>query len=209
MKSVRIEMTGRRYGRLVVLQSVGTNNAGRLMWKCQCDCGNLRAISGKYIRSGRTISCGCFRLESIRKRSITHGMSKSPTYVCWQAMKNRCYNKKQKIYKQYGALGIKVCPAWRDSFVAFLTEVGERPHGMTLDRINPSGNYELGNCRWANPNTQAKNTKGRQAINILNSLVDGTMSLEQVVELWQYKSDGYESYSPAKVFEKGYTKIGE
>ena len=197
MKSVRLELIGQRFGRLVAVSFAGRTKDRKALWLCRCDCGSLARTAGKYLRNGRTRSCGCLHSEQLRTRSVTHGMSNSSTYQCWQAMKNRCYNQKQKSYPRYGGIGIKVCPAWRDSFTAFLTEVGERQPGTTLDRKNPFGNYELGNARWATPSEQNRNTRGRFAIGLLNRLASGSLTVDQVLAAW----------SPAEAFESGYTRI--
>lgn len=84
--------------------------------------------------------------------------SKTPEYQAWTSMKNRCYNPKYDYYYRYGGRGIKVCDRWLKSFDNFLEDMGERPEGTSLDRINNDGNYETGNCRWADNNLQKVNT---------------------------------------------------
>lgn len=168
IQSKRIDIAGLKFGRLTVIDASNYRNSdNRVLWNCICDCGANCLVAGRYLRSGLTKSCGCLHQEVVKVISITHGLSKSSTYQSWQAMKNRCYNKKQKSYANYGAIGIKVCPAWRDSFTAFLTEMGERPKGTTLDRKDPFGNYELGNCKWSTPLEQSRNTRGQMAIKML------------------------------------------
>lgn len=88
-----------------------------------------------------------------------HGLTDSPTYRSWATMKNRCLNPNTPRYKDYGGRGIKVCDAWINSFVSFYQDMGERPPGMTLDRINTNGNYEPSNCRWASNQLQARNKR--------------------------------------------------
>lgn len=131
------------------------------MWLCKCDCGREATIAGKYLRNGRTQSCGCLRKEVTRAASITHGKSRSATYAVYRAMLNRCYNEKQMGYARYGAIGVKVCDRWLEGFGNFLIDMGERPPDMSLDRINPFGIYEPSNCRWATRVQQSQNTRKR------------------------------------------------
>lgn len=108
--------------------------------------------------------------EARRKDQTTHGHrgpshrhSPSPTYRTWLSMKTRCFNANYYHFHLYGGRGITVCQEWKDSFEAFLRDMGERPEGKTLDRIDPDGNYEPGNCRWATPKEQAANTRRAKA----------------------------------------------
>lgn len=171
MYSQRIDMTGQRFGRLVVLTVAGYNNDKRVTWNCLCDCGGTVIVSGKYLRSGRTGSCGCLRRERASLLNAKHGMHGTSTWQSWISMRNRCYNKNQKGYADYGAKGVVVCERWRNSFVDFIVDMGKRPEGMTLDRINPFGNYEPSNCRWATPLMQSNNrrrqTKAKSMIRLL------------------------------------------
>jgi hypothetical protein len=97
------------------------------------------------------------------KRGKNHGLSKSPAYCSWQDMKTRCYNPRRDKYLRYGGRGIRVCDRWLH-FVNFLEDMGERPPGHTLDRIDNDGNYEPGNCRWATPTVQSNNNSRNKKI---------------------------------------------
>jgi hypothetical protein len=164
-KSERIDMTNQRFGRLVVT-SFAEKRENHGYWLCQCDCGATKVISGRNLRKGLTASCGCLHRDMIRTFSLTHGLSRSPTYGTWGSMHSRCTNPKQQAYARYGAVGIRVCERWR-TFDNFLFDMGKRPRGMTLDRINPFGDYEPNNCEWATQDKQTKNTRGRLAVAVL------------------------------------------
>ena len=161
-------MAGLRFGRLLVITAADKSQDGHLRWSCRCDCGNHCTVLGKYLRNGRTRSCGCFHREQSAKLNRTHGMSRSLTWQSWAAMLTRCYNPKQQAYKKYGALGVKVCERWRTSFPNFLADMGVRPSkDATLDRISPFGDYEPNNCQWATKSHQAINQRRQLALRLL------------------------------------------
>lgn len=155
-----IDLTNKRFGRLLVLKRVPRNKRGAY-WKCRCDCGNEIITKSRSLITGQTRSCGCLQKEIAGKLGAsfpgTHKMSKSPVYKTWYGMKQRCLNSHDKKYRLYGGRGIRVCPRWRYSFENFFEDMGERPIGLTIDRINPDGNYEPDNCRWATALQQRHN----------------------------------------------------
>lgn len=153
MGAPRTIAIGERYGRLVVVQQ---RNPGERLVRCRCGCGNETAIL--YTQFGKTRSCGCLRIETVIARSTTHGYSGTSIYMTWGDMINRCTNASHPRYADYGGRGVSVCDRWR-RFENFLADMGDRPPGLTLDRIDNDGNYEPSNCRWTDPSTQAKNRR--------------------------------------------------
>lgn len=158
------DLSKRKFGRLQPLGATRHefDKSGRklIVWLCQCDCGKTIETRSCNLLSGDTTSCGCFKNEVIRQRNQTHGKSNTPMYKIWRLMIQRCEQPSASPYAYYGGRGIKVCDRWRNSFEAFLADMGERPSRRhSIDRIDPNGNYEPSNCRWATHFEQMKNTR--------------------------------------------------
>lgn len=151
-----LDLTGNRFGRLVVAGKAATKGKrGEIYWVCTCDCGNERNVRANQLTRGITKSCGCLQREAVTH----HGMTGLPTFKSWESMKQRCLNQNAPDYGNYGKRGIQVCERWVNSFDSFLVDMGVRPAGTTLDRIDPNGNYEPSNCRWATIKTQNNNQR--------------------------------------------------
>ena len=152
-----IDLTSQKFGRLIVVERAGRRN-GRTRWKCKCACGKNVIVDAYCLKSANTQSCGCLHRDLCIARSTKHGMARTPTYRSWWAMRQRCRHKSQSSYPNYGGRGILICERW-DKFSAFLADMGQRPYGHTLDRIDNFGNYEPGNCKWSTRLQQASNTR--------------------------------------------------
>ena len=173
----RLDLVGQRFGRLTVRSHAGTSAHGKSLWLCDCNCGNEATTDARCLVSGKTTSCGCLfsevareRLEKIRQ-TVPHGRLKhghararTPEYAVWKTMKQRCSPTSKGYDRElYYARGIRVCARWQASFEAFISDMGPRPSRRhSIDRIDNTGNYEPGNCRWATASEQRRNQRPRR-----------------------------------------------
>lgn len=185
----KLDLTGQRFGRLVVLEMTGSSLHGKSLCRCVCDCGNKRIVIGSGLRNGRSKSCGCLKIEIIKICKTKHGYTGTPTHISWLGMKQRCYNPNDSNYKYYGRRGIVICDRWlgNNGFENFLEDVGECPKGKSIDRYpNNDGNYEPTNCRWATRKEQSNNQRRKKRfsdndIRLIRSIKIGGSDLAKIL----------------------------
>lgn len=168
------DLTGRKYGRLKVI-SRAENRSGKPAWNCICDCGNKTITPSVRMKNGSTRSCGCLQKEQAAMRVTTHGMSNSSELHIWRGIMQRCNNLNHKQYSDYGGRGITVCKRW-EKFENFYNDMGNKPKGLSIDRIDNDKGYSPENCRWANNSQQnfnkrmpKNNTSGMKGVGITSS----------------------------------------
>lgn len=165
------DLTGQRFGRLVVTGRAGSDNQKRAKWKCCCDCGCVTVVTSSNLLRGITKSCGCMHAEYLLNRNTVHGKLKSRLYGVWKNMKKRCANPATHNYHRYGGRGITVCDEWLHNFQAFYDWAiangydENAPKGQcTIDRIDNDKGYSPDNCRWVDTATQNRNKSNNRKV---------------------------------------------
>ena len=132
-----IDLTGRRFERLIVKRKVGLYVNGSVLWECECDCGKIKNVDSNSLRGGRTRSCGCLRDEVATAFHTKHGQYKTKEYKAWLGIKQRCNNPNEPSFIDYGARGIRMCEEWENSFEEFFKDMGSCP-GLkySIERID-------------------------------------------------------------------------
>lgn len=157
-------LLGRKFGEWEVVNSCPSLK-GHSRWTCVCSCGTICEVLSCNLKNCK--STGCIECVKIKRR--THNMSHSPTYSIWVQMIERCHNEKHRFYKWYGARGITVCPRWYNNFTYFLNDMGEKPEGMSLDRIDNDKGYGKNNCKWSTKSEQQRNRRNSIKIKEINN----------------------------------------
>lgn len=166
MVKTKEDLTGKRFGRLIVLKQIEDyvvpSGRHHPQWLCSCDCGkeNVKVL-GTSLKNGHTRSCGCLREENLKTASTTHGDSYSKLYGVYKSIIDRCYNPNNKRFKDYGGRGITVCDEWKDSYISFKMWAMSSGYkdGLSIDRENNDLGYSPSNCRWATRIVQQNNMR--------------------------------------------------
>lgn len=161
----KLDLTGQVFHRLTVISEAGRSKDKKVIWNCECLCGNSVAVVSSFLRSGDTKSCGCLRKEKlsemVNEKVKTHGLSKHPLFKVWDSMKERCYNPNHKSHKDYGERGITVCDKWRYSFEEFYNDaILGYAKGLQLDRVKNDEGYAPENIRWVTAQQNNMNRRG-------------------------------------------------
>lgn len=159
-----IDLSGQKFGRLTFLSRDTRQGRSVTKWYCRCDCGKVISSQPACIKNGLVVSCGCYQREAILRAVTKHGAAsdgnRTPEYVAWSHMKDRCLNKKSRGYAAYGGRGITICKQWELSFETFLLDMGKRPSRKhSIDRTDNDGPYSPSNCRWATQKQQQRNKR--------------------------------------------------
>jgi len=160
------DLTGQKFGRLTAISHSHSEPKIGAYWNCVCSCGNKKIVPASLLKGKNTKSCGCLKLEASSrtgKGNKKHGKTNSPTYRSWHSMLTRCCNANHAAYTRYAGRGITVCERWM-RFENFLEDMGDRPKGTSLDRIDNGGSYCKDNCRWSKPIIQNNNSRANRLV---------------------------------------------
>lgn len=165
----KIEMTGKQFGRLTVIEEATRHSSGHARWICKCSCGNItNPILGSDLRSGKVLSCGCLHNELLSQKMKKHGMKNTRLYRIWNNMKNRCKQPSVPCYKVYGERGIDVCKEWEADFLTFYNWAMQNGYNenLTIDRKDNNKGYSPDNCRWITQREQSNNLRKNIVVEI-------------------------------------------
>lgn len=162
-------LINKRFGKLLVVEKSNIKSQ-KVYWKCLCDCGKTTHVTTSNLTCNRIKSCGCLKINKLIERSSIHSKRNTKLYEVWKTIKQRCLNKNNYSYHNYGGRGIKICDEWKNDFMSFYNWSMENGYkeGLTIDRINNNGNYEPSNCRWTTRLVQCNNTRSNRYITINN-----------------------------------------
>ncbi|MDI6617892.1 MAG: hypothetical protein QME45_04330 [Clostridiales bacterium] len=216
-----LDLTGEKFNRLTVIKRVKNDKWGSARWLCECECGNEAIVRTNDLRRGHTKSCGCYNMEKVIERcpdTSRHMQSNTKLYASWVSMKDRCYNKNNKSYLDYGGRGIKICDEWLipDNFFNWALNNGYSEE-LTIDRVNVNGNYEPNNCRWISMKRQIRNRRNTLKVEYQGKFITlGELSEKTNIPYatlhWRYKQ-GFstdrlvEPVNPHKKYEKRNIKV--
>lgn len=166
---MRYDLTGKRFGRLTVIEECGRNAKRGILWRCVCDCGKEAIVPGETLRRGESQSCGCLRADRMCEALAAHGGRfyekhggyKTRLYRVWRSMINRCANQSDEYkFSLYGGRGVCVCDEWKGfSVFQAWALANEYSDELSIDQVNPDGDYCPENCRWVTAKGQARNRR--------------------------------------------------
>lgn len=165
------DLSGEKFNKLRVVELSHRDKSGKIHWTCLCDCGNITAVYGGHLKSERTKSCGCIKVELLQntKPGIKHNLSNTSEYNIWHSMKKRCYDPNNQSYKNYGGRGITVCNEWINDFKQFFKDMGPRSSPQhSINRKNNNDNYKPDNCEWSTLEEQNNNKRTTKKITYKN-----------------------------------------
>lgn len=178
----KINLAGKKFGKLVVLSFSHTGKRRRKYWLCKCDCGNETTVDGSHLKTGHTTSCGCVVKkvrENIKYVNYKNGLGTSKIHMTYRNMINRCYRKKSDMYYLYGQKGITVCEEWlgKNGFVNFCDWAFANGYSedLTIDRIDNNKGYSPENCRWVDKYVQANNKRNNRYVKVNGEI--GTVAM--------------------------------
>lgn len=170
-----IDISGKIYGKLTVIERFTPVGEDPIKWLCQCECGNTKAIWSNDLKRGQTSSCGCGHKEAL----TTHGQTKHPLFKVHVNIRKRCDDPKDKSYANYGGRGIYLCPDWYDFKIFYDWAMANGyEKGLTIERNENDGPYAPWNCSWATRKVQANNRR----VCVMVSYLGQNMTVTQAAE---------------------------